>query len=121
MRSAGTTPAAQIIRRRRSAVAFDRSGSLEKAQFLAMLDKTLPRNTCAPFDAELMHPSVHLLIFVHHVTNLTPGLYCFPRNDKDTDRLKKAADSSFLWQPIEDDFPLYFLKAGNFRQTAMKG
>ena len=117
--AAGRLAAAEIIRRRRSAVAFKRSGSLEKAQFLAMLDKTLPRNTCAPFDAELMHPSVHLLIFVHHVTNMTPGLYFFLRNDKDTDRLKKAADSSFLWQPIEDNFPLYFLKAGNFRQTAM--
>jgi len=115
----GRLPAAQIIRRRRSAVAFDCSGSLEKTQFLAMLDKTLPRNTCAPFDVELMHPCVHLLIFVHHVMNLAPGLYCFVRNEKDTDRLKKAADSSFAWQPIEKNFPLYLLKEGNFRQPAM--
>ena len=111
--------AAQIIRRRRSAVAFDRSGSLEKAQFLSMLDKTLPRNSCPPFDAELMDPSVHLLIFVHHVVDLSSGLYCFVRNKTDTDRLKNASDSSFLWQPIEHDFPLYLLKEGKFRHPAM--
>jgi SagB-type dehydrogenase family enzyme len=111
--------AAQIIRRRRSATAFDRSASVSKNQFLAMLDKTLPRKTCAPFDAELMHPSIHLLIFVHQVADLTPGLYFFLRNGKDIDLLKKAARSRFKWQPIEKNFPLYLLEEGNFRQQAV--
>jgi len=111
--------AAQIIRRRRSATAFDRSASVSKNQFLAMLDKTLPRNTCAPFDAELMHPSIHLLIFVHQVADLTPGLYFFLRKGKDIDLLKKAARSRFGWQPIEKNFPLYLLEEGNFRQQTV--
>jgi SagB-type dehydrogenase family enzyme len=110
--------AAQIIRRRRSATALDRSGSMSKTQFLAMLDKTQPRNTCAPFDVELMHPSIHLLIFLHHVTDLAPGLYCFLRRAKDIDLLKKSAGASFVWQSIEKDFPLYLLQKGNFRQQA---
>jgi SagB-type dehydrogenase family enzyme len=111
--------AAQIIRRRRSATAFDGSGSVKKNQFLAMLEKTLPCNTRAPFDVELMQPSIHLLIFVHHVTDLAPGLYCFLRSGKDIDRLKRTAGASFVWQPIEKDFPLYLLAEGNFRRQAM--
>ncbi len=110
--------AAQIIRRRRSATALDRSGSMSKTQFLAILDKTQPRNTCAPFDVELTQPSIHLLIFLHHVTDLAPGLYCFLRRAKDIDLLKKSADEGFVWQSIEKDFPLYLLQKGNFRQQA---
>ncbi|UCD82631.1 MAG: SagB/ThcOx family dehydrogenase [Desulfobacterales bacterium] len=110
--------AAQIIRQRRSATAFDRSGSVSKNQFLAMLDNTLPRGTCAPFDVELMHPSIHLLIFVHHVADLAPGLYLFLRHGKNIDRLKMSARSGFVWQPIDKEFPLYLLQEGNFRQQA---
>jgi SagB-type dehydrogenase family enzyme len=110
--------AAQIIRRRRSATAFDPGGSLKKSQFLTMLEKTLPRNTAAPFDVELMQPSIHLLIFLHQVSGLLPGLYLFLRSAGDAEVLKKAAGSSFVWQPIEKDFPLYLLEEGNFRQQA---
>jgi len=117
--AASRLPAAQVIRQRRSATAFDRSGSVSIDQFLTMLDETLPRKTCAPFDAELMPPLIHLLIFVHHVAGLTPGLYFFLRHEKDIAPLKKSARSGFVWQPIEKDFPLYLLEEGNFRQPAM--
>ena len=116
--SSSQLTAAQIIRRRRSATAFDSSGSMKKKQFLAMLEKTLPCNTCAPFDVELMDPSTHLLIFLHNVSELAPGLYCFLRRSEDIDFLKKTAGSSFVWQTVEDDFPLYLLEEGNFRQQA---
>src|SRR6266853_1588467 len=39
-------PAPQIIRQRRSAVALDRITGITKDQFCAMLDKTLPRDSC---------------------------------------------------------------------------
>jgi len=110
--------AAQIIRRRRSAIAFDRSGSLEKKQLLAMLEATLPCCTCAPFDVELMDPSIHLLIFLHNVSDLAPGLYCFLRRGEDIDILKNNASPNFVWQTVEADFPLYLLEAGNLRQQA---
>jgi SagB-type dehydrogenase family enzyme len=120
-RHQATSPltAAQIIRQRRSATSFDRSGSVSKNQFLAILDNTLPRNSCAPFDVELKLPSIHLLLFVHQVADLTPGLYFFLRHGKDFDRLKKLTRSGFVWQPIDRDFPLYLLQEGNFRQQAM--
>jgi SagB-type dehydrogenase family enzyme len=111
--------AAKIIRQRRSATAFDRNGSVTKERFLAILDKTLPRDDCAPFDVELMDPSLHLLIFVHQVEDLTPGLYFFIRNEKAIEPIKKITKSKFLWAPVENKYPLFLLEKGDFRQQAM--
>ena len=111
--------AAKIIRQRRSATAFDRSGSVTREQFLAILDKTLPRSDCAPFDVELGDPSLHLLIFVHQVEGLTPGLYFFIRNDKATGPIKSLTRSKFVWEPVENNFPLFLLEKGALRQQAM--
>jgi len=111
--------AAKIIRQRRSATAFDRNGSVSKEQFLAILDKTLPRSDCAPFDVELGDPSLHLLIFVHRVEGLTPGLYFFIRNDKAIAPIKSLTRSKFMWDPIENNFPLFVLEKGAFQQQAM--
>jgi SagB-type dehydrogenase family enzyme len=111
--------AAKIIRRRRSATAFDRNGSITRDQFLAILDKTLPRKDSAPFDAGLGDPSLHLLIFVHQVEGLSPGLYFFIRNDKATAPLKRLTRSKFVWQAVENNFPLFLLETGDFRQQAM--
>jgi len=112
-------PAAEIIRQRRSATDFDRNGSVSRNQLFAILDRTLPRKGCAPFDTELMEASTHLLIFVHHVVGLPPGLYFFCRNHKDLNSLKQLAQSGFIWQAVEDKLPLYLLAAGNYRQQAM--
>jgi SagB-type dehydrogenase family enzyme len=111
--------AADIIRRRRSATAFDRSGSITRNRFLTMLDKTLPRMDCAPFDTELIEPSSHLLVFVHRVVDLRPGLYFFIRAEKDSDEIRQLSRGDFLWRPVEPDVPLYLLAEGNFRQQAM--
>ena len=111
--------AAKIIRQRRSATAFDPKGSVTSEQFLAILDKTLPRSDCAPFDVELRDPSLHLLIFVHQVEGLTPGLYFFIRNSKALDPIKSLTRPKFVWDPVEKNFPLFLLEKGNFRQQAM--
>jgi nitroreductase len=113
------TTAAEIIRRRRSATAFDRNGSVTREHFLAILDKTLPRSNCAPFDVELGDPSLHLLIFVHRVEGLTPGLYFFIRNDKAIEPIKGLTRSKFEWEPVEHNFPLFLLEKGAFQQQAM--
>jgi SagB-type dehydrogenase family enzyme len=111
--------ATQIIRRRRSATAFDSSGSITRNQFFTILDKTLPRMDCAPFDSELMEPSCHLLVFVHNVANLRSGLYFFIRAAKDFDQIRQLSRTDFLWEPVGPDVPLYLLAEGNFRQQAM--
>jgi SagB-type dehydrogenase family enzyme len=110
--------AAQIIRQRRSATAFDSKGSLSCRHFLAMLDRTLPRNGAAPFDVGLGEPALHLLLFVHRVADLEAGLYFFCRDDRDLPEVRAHARPDFLWEPVELGFPLYRLARGDFRQTA---
>jgi hypothetical protein len=110
--------AAKIIRQRRSATAFDRAGRLDYEQFLAILDKTLPRRGSAPFDIGLSRLCVHLLIFVHHVEGLAPGLYFFLRDPRAKDPLAKVTKASFAWTAVEKNFPLYLLQPGDFRKTA---
>ena len=112
-------PAVECIRQRRSATSFDPEGSIGKDQFLAILDKTLPRSSCAPFDTGLMTPAVHLLIFVHQVDGLSSGLYFFFRNENDVESVKRMARSNFLWEPVKKGFPLFLLEKGNYRQSAM--
>ena len=111
--------AAAIIRQRRSATAFDRKGSLPRQHFLAMLDKTLPRDGVAPFDAGMAEPALHLLLFVHQVEGLEPGLYFFCRNESDLPVIRAITRKDFRWESVEPGFPLYGLVRGNFRQNAV--
>lgn len=112
--------APQIIRQRRSAVAFSGDNYLTRVQFLTILDRTRPRDDHSPFDIELIEPTIHLLLFVHSVHGLQQGLYLFLRNDQDLDELQNACRPQFLWQQVEEGFPLYFLEPGNFRQVAAR-
>jgi SagB-type dehydrogenase family enzyme len=115
---ASTLTAAAIVRRRRSATDFDRRRGIPRPHFLSMLDHTRPRGGIAPFDAGPGEPAVHLLIFAHHVENLTPGLYFFCRNERDLPAVRGLARPEFAWEPVEPGFPLFLLAPGNFRQTA---
>ena len=111
-------PAAQIIRQRRSAVAFDGVTGITKDQFCTMLEKTLPRDACAPFDLGLTVSCVHLLLFVHRVTGLEPGLYFLLRAERDLPALQQKCHRHFLWRPVDDALPLYLLQAEDFQSTA---
>jgi SagB-type dehydrogenase family enzyme len=111
--------AAEIIRKRRSATAFDSRGAVARNRFLTILDKTIARNNCPPFDVQLIEPATHLIIFVHNVEDLIPGLYFFFRNDKDIGEIKRLSRPGFRWAPVESGFPLYLLTEGNFRRDAM--
>jgi SagB-type dehydrogenase family enzyme len=110
--------AAAIIRRRRSATDFDRRRGIPRPHFLAMLDKTRPREAVAPFDVRLGAPALHLMVFVHHVEGLQPGLYFFSRNDRDLPEVRTLTRPEFAWQPVAPGFPLFLLAPGDFRSTA---
>ncbi len=111
-------PAAQIIRQRRSAVAFDGISSITRNQFCTMLDRTLPRDGCAPFDLRLTAPCVHLLLFVHRVTGLEPGFYFLLRAEPDLPALQQKCHRHFLWRSVDEALPLYLLQAGDFQSIA---
>jgi SagB-type dehydrogenase family enzyme len=110
-----------IIRQRRSAQAYDGKTAINKKDFFAILDKTIPRNHSAPFDLEFGDTSVHILIFVHRVVNLDPGLYFLIRNENDLAGIKQNCHPDFYWKSVPDapqTLPLFLLKDGDFRSEA---
>lgn len=104
-------PAARIIRQRRSAQRMKPGTGISREDFLLCLARTLPDTTRAPFDAFPFSPAVHLLIFVHAVENLAPGIYWLQRDGAGTEAIRAASRSSgLLWRPKSDtSLPLYAL------------
>jgi nitroreductase len=96
-----------IILQRRSAVAFDARSSLPRTTFLSMLARTRPR--VAPWDAIDWPPHIHLLLFVHRVDGLTPGVYAYLRDPSVVAEWRAAMRSEFLWEPMNDSNDLYLL------------
>jgi SagB-type dehydrogenase family enzyme len=113
--------AGQLIRQRRSAVDFDCVTSISRETFLAILDTTLPRTSAPPFDAWPFPPRLHLVVFVHRVTGLEPGLYLWLRTPVDADALRQAFRGDFNWEAVTDSAikaPLYRLGQGDLRDFA---
>jgi SagB-type dehydrogenase family enzyme len=119
-RSSSAFNAARIIRRRRSATAFDPQGKIDCEQFFAILDKTLPRGAGPPFDVGIGEACVHLLIFVHNIEGLPRGLYLFCRNDTQLASLRQELSSDFLWESATSGLPLFLLRTGDFRTEAAR-
>jgi len=114
--------AASLIRRRRSAQAFDGKTHISSESFYRMLDMTLPRHQIAPWDSSPWINNINLLLFVHRVDGIKPGLYSLVRNP-DTFESYKAALSreQFQWQNVEecpDHLPLYNLVNANGQKLA---
>jgi SagB-type dehydrogenase family enzyme len=109
-----------IIRGRRSAIAFDPEAVMDGSRFRAILDKTLPRSGCAPFDVQLGETYLHLLLFVHRVQGLKQGLYFLLRRPDKMQAVRTALLSDFAWQPVEGALPLYLLQTGDFRLAAAR-
>jgi SagB-type dehydrogenase family enzyme len=100
-----------IILQRRSAVAFDGRSTLPRAAFLSMLARTRPSSAPggategrprAPWDAIDWPPHIHLLLFVHRVEGLTPGVYAYLRDPAVLPEWRQAMRSEFLWEPVND-------------------
>jgi SagB-type dehydrogenase family enzyme len=115
-----TLSAADAIRQRRSALDFDPEFVLDRESFFAMLDKTRPRRDVPPFDAGLDEVSAQLLLFVHRVEGLDPGLYLLLRDPDRAGEMRDAMRSDFLWEAVDPDLPLFFLEPGDLRRTAMR-
>src|SRR5688572_24375117 len=93
-----TAGARAIILQRRSAVAFDARSTLPREAFLSMLART--RVDAPPWDAIDWPPHVHLLLFVHRVDGLTPGVYAYLRDPSALAEWRTAMRSEFLWEPM---------------------
>ncbi len=112
----------QIIFQRRSAVSLDGTSHVSLARFLAMLTRTLP-NPHPPWDVLTWPAAIDLVLFVHRVEGLIPGLYVLVRDAGRQDRLQRALRQSFVWQRpagAQAELPLYLLQAADCRDAAEK-
>ncbi len=93
-------PARQVIIQRRSALGFDAASSLTRPRFISMLRRLKPG--APPWDAIDWSPQVHLVLFVHRVDDLHPGLYLYLRDAGVLNELRAAMRPDFLWEPVND-------------------
>ena len=113
--------ASELIRQRRSAVDFDGVTGLSREKFLAILNATLPRAAAPPFDAWPFAPRLNLVLFVHRVTGMDPGLYLWLRAPADAETLRHAFHAKLQWEAVTDSakpLPLYRLGVGDLRDFA---
>jgi SagB-type dehydrogenase family enzyme len=94
-----TSRAADLIRQRRSAQMFDGKTPLNAEAFYRLLESTLPRNGTMPWDVFPHQSRLHLILFVHRITGLSPGLYILLRHPTIEDNLRKAfGREEFEWK-----------------------
>jgi len=85
-----------------------------------MLSRTLP-GMYPPWDALYWRATIHLLLFVHRVDGLRPGMYALVRDPAKTDLLKSAFRAEFVWQTptgVAADLPLFLLLETDCREAA---
>jgi hypothetical protein len=124
-----TPSAGQIIRQRRSAVAFDGKTAISATTFFRMMELVMPCSDRPqlerpmPWDVWPHEPSIHLLIFVHRVDGLTPGLYFLVRDQQKLSFIQESMNPEFIWTPAPDcpkEVPLYWLLEGNAKKLAVQ-
>ncbi|MCG7897258.1 MAG: SagB/ThcOx family dehydrogenase [Candidatus Thiodiazotropha weberae] len=114
-------PIHQIILQRRSAQAFNGKSILQQSHFYQILDHCLPRAIEQPWKSWPYQPRIHLLLFVHRVEGLSPGLYLLPRSQQALPWLKQNLDEDFSWQAIEAcpaHIPLHQLVSTEVKKAA---
>ncbi len=114
-------PAAEIVRNRRSAVEMDAKTHMAKDAFFRLLTRLLPTDGHPVFDLHPWKPALHLLIFVHRVEGLLPGLYALIRHPGDRESVQACLGKDFSWRPLSDapkDLALFLLDSGDFRDIS---
>jgi SagB-type dehydrogenase family enzyme len=125
----GGPSAAQLIRQRRSAVSFDGKTSIASTTFFQMLGRVMPAaelpqlDRPMPWDVLPWEPAIHLLLFVHRVDGLNPGLYVLVRDREKLPLLQQSMNEELIWTPVPgcpDLLPLYWLLEGDAKKAAIQ-
>jgi len=116
-------PLRRIIQQRRSAVALDGRTGITRDAFYQILLKAMPGAGQVPFTAVPWRPRIDLLLFVHRVEGVEPGLYALLRDPSHEQTLRAALHPRFLWLrpprcPVS--LPLFLLEAGDARAASRR-
>lgn len=119
--------AGQIIRQRRSAVAFDAKTSVPADVFFRMLKRVMPQTDRSilerpmPWDVWPYDPGIHLMLFVHRVDGLAPGLYFLVRDPGKLPLIQRSMNAELNWAPppgCPEGIPLFWLLEGDAKRLA---
>jgi hypothetical protein len=102
---------------------MDRKSSISADTFFGILRKTLAREGHFPFNTLSWNPFVHLVLFVHRVRDLPPGLYVLVRDPDQRDTLASAMKDGLDWihpDLCPEDLGLYRLEVGDTRLMAQQ-
>ena len=121
--------AGQIIRQRRSAVSFDGKTSISAATFFRMMQRVMPHSDRPqldrpmPWDVWPYEPAIHLMLFVHRVDGLKPGLYFLVRDPQKLSFIQQSMNPELTWTPAPgcpEDLPLHWLLEGDAKKLAIQ-
>lgn len=116
-------PAATIIRNRRSAVGMDGHTTMEAGVFAELLKRLLPEKTAGFYDLLPHEAETSLVIFVHRVKGLEPGLYALLRNPDHLIPWQNAFSEGLNWKNPGSEFedlPFYRLISADVRVAAQR-
>lgn len=119
--SASHEPVSHLIRRRRSAQAFDGVTALPASVLFRLLDGLVPRAGQPPWTLLATPPAVNLVLFLHRVAGLTPGIYCLVRDLGQLTALRAGLSKDWRWAPVPgcpDHLALFLLAPLDARQLA---
>jgi hypothetical protein len=74
-----------------------------------------------PWDVWPYDPAIHLLLFVHRVDGLTPGVYFLVRDQRKLPFVQQSMNRDITWAPAPgcpESLPLYWLLEGDARSVA---
>lgn len=127
----------KLVRQRRSALGFDGKTGMDCKVLYSMLSKLMPtveRNLWSSFYVTLYpSPRVHLLLFVHRINGISPGIYALVRDEDKIQQIQREWQSSslirrnanqtadYMWKKPDScplDLPLYQLTEGDVRRLA---
>ena len=91
----------RIAHQRRSAVDMDPAGHVSAEGFYRLLAGLEPASGRIPLDVLGWEPLVHLVLFVHRVDDVPPGLYLMVRNAADEADLRQGLNPEFEWEAVD--------------------
>lgn len=102
---------------------MDKQTTIEAARFYPRLSRLMPEQVEAPFNLFISPSKVQLIIFVHWVEGIKPGVYCLIRDPDAFSELKQLMKKEFVWQKLKtcpEKLPLLCLAEGDAKLLAQQ-